>query len=69
MNSEPVNDQLPEDLQPGMVDMEDYLFPDNARRRIPGLMYLIIGFGLIALALVKGDAVFTNRGFWRPGLH
>ena len=68
MNSEPVNDQLPEDLQPGMVDMEDYLFPDNARRRIPGLMYLIIGFGLIALALVKGDAVFTNRGFLAAGI-
>jgi len=66
--SEPVNDQLPDDLQPGMVDMEDYIFPDNARRRIPAVMYLVIGFGLIALALVKGDAVFTNRGFLAAGI-
>lgn len=62
------NDQLPADLQPGMVDMEDYIFPDNARRRIPAMMYLLIGAGLITLALAKGDGVFTNRGFLAAGL-
>lgn len=51
-----------------MVDMEDYIFPDNARRRIPAMMYMVIGAALIALALVKGDGVFTNRGFLAAGI-
>lgn len=55
-------DTLPEDLQPHLVDPEDYLFPNNNRRRIPGYLYLIIAVGLTALFLVRGNGVLVNRG-------
>ncbi|MEZ5342343.1 MAG: hypothetical protein R2706_13120 [Acidimicrobiales bacterium] len=31
-------DALPDDLQPQLADHEDYLFPNNNRRRIPGVL-------------------------------
>ena len=47
-----------------LVDPDEYVFPNNNRRRIPGYLYLAIALGLIALVLVRGgDAVFVNRGF------
>ena len=55
-------DVLPEDLQPHLVDPEDYIFPNNNRRRIPGYLYLLIAIGLTVLYLVRGDGVFVNRG-------
>ncbi len=55
-------DQLPEDLQPALVDPEDYLFPNNNRRRVPGVIYLLCAAGLLALYLSRGDGVFVNRG-------
>ncbi|MEM7271704.1 MAG: hypothetical protein AAF547_01375 [Actinomycetota bacterium] len=55
-------DQLPEDLQPHLVDPEDYVFPNNNRRRVPGYLYLAIAAGLVLLYLLRGDAVLVNRG-------
>lgn len=59
---QPVGDELPEDLQPHLVDPEDYVFPNNNRRRVPGYLYLGIAAALVALYLVRGDGVFVNRG-------
>ncbi|MEM9655128.1 MAG: hypothetical protein AAGA65_23755 [Actinomycetota bacterium] len=59
---EPVGDELPEDLQPHLVDPEDYVFPNNTRRRVPGYLYLAIAAALVLLYLVRGDGVFVNRG-------
>lgn len=59
---EPVGDELPEDLQPHLVDPEDYVFPNNNRRRVPGYLYLAIAAALVVLYLVRGDGVFVNRG-------
>jgi len=56
-------DELPEDLQPQLVDPEEYVFPNNNRRRIPGYLYLVIAVGLVALFLWRGDGVFVNRGY------
>ncbi len=57
-------DELPADLQPHLVDPDEYVFPNNNRRRIPGYLYLAIALGLVLLVLVRGgDAVFVNRGF------
>src|SRR3954447_16453524 len=59
-----VRDALPEDLDvSGFVG--PYQFPDNSRRRYPGIIYLVIA-GLCVVAWVaKGgdDAVLVNNGF------
>jgi hypothetical protein len=59
---EDVRDVLPEDLDPaGYVG--PYRFPDNSRRRIPGVLYLVVAAGCFALWLWAGeDAVLVNDG-------
>lgn len=57
-----VGDELPEDLQPHLVDPEEYVFPNNNRRRVPGYLYLGIAAGLVALVVLAGDSVFVNGG-------
>ena len=55
-----IRDELPEDLDAsGLVG--PYMFPNNNRRRIPGLIYLIVGAGCIALwAGYHDGGVFVN---------
>ncbi len=55
-------DELPEDLQPALVDPEDYLFPNNNRRRIPGVLYILSAIALAAAFWLYEDSVFVNRG-------
>jgi hypothetical protein len=57
-----VRDVLPEDLDPsGYVG--PYTFPDNSRRRIPGVLYLVLAAGCVALWASAGDdAVLVNDG-------
>ena len=65
---EDVRDVLPEDLDPsGYVG--PYRFPDNSRRRIPGVLYLLVAAGCLALWLWAGsDAVLVNDGMlWVAG--
>lgn len=60
-------DELPADLDvSGYVG--PYTFPDNRRRRYPGLLYGSTGAGLLALWLVRGDGVLVNRGLLLAGL-
>lgn len=56
-------DLLPDDLQPHLVDPEDYVFPNNNRRRIPGYLYLAIALILAVIVLVLGDSVYVNAGY------
>lgn len=56
-------DQLPEDLQPGLVDPEDYVFPNNNRRRIPGYLYFGIAAALVVTYLVAKESVLVNQGY------
>lgn len=63
-----VSDELPEDLQPALVDQDEYVFPNNNRRRIPGMIYLVIAAVMIGLYLVRGDAVLVNRGVLFGGI-
>ncbi len=58
----PIVDELPEDLQPGLVDPEDYVFPNNNRRRIPGYLYLAIAGLLVATYFLYGSSPFVNGG-------
>ncbi len=55
-------DQLPDDLQPHLVDPDDYVFPNNNRRRVPGYLYLVIAAALVLLVLWRGDGVLVNDG-------
>jgi hypothetical protein len=60
-------DELPADLDAsGYVG--PYAFPDNKRRRIPGLLYAAAGFLLLGAWLARGDAVLVNRGFAFAGV-
>lgn len=56
-------DVLPEDLQPHLVDPEDYLFPNNNRRRIPGYLYLVTAVALVLVVLLWPDSPLVNRGY------
>lgn len=58
-----VRDALPADLDArGFVG--PYRFPDNSRRRIPGVLYLVVALGCVAVwALAGEDAVLVNDGF------
>lgn len=59
---QPVGDELPDDLQPHLADPEEYVFPNNNRRRVPGYLYLGIAAGLVVLFVLWSDSVFVNRG-------
>ena len=56
-------DQLPADLDvTGYVG--PYTFPDNARRRIPGYLYLATAAACLAVWATRGDGgVLVNGGF------
>lgn len=59
-----VRDALPDDLDAaGFVG--PYQFPDNSRRRIPGILYLAIAAGCLALWFGTRDSepVLVNDGF------
>ena len=55
-------DELPADLDAaGYVG--PYSFPDNKRRRVPGLLYALVGAACIAVWVAAGsEAVLVNRG-------
>lgn len=64
---EPV-DELPDDLDvTGYVG--PYTFPDNSRRRIPGLIYLGVAAACIVVwATAADDAVLVNDGVLWAGI-
>ncbi len=63
-----VRDSLPAELDPSKLTAT-YLFPNNSRRRIPAVLYMLIGAGCIALwALIGSDAVLVNRGVLIAGI-
>ena len=68
-NDDEHRDELPADLDAsGYVG--PYTFPDNKRRRIPGITYLVIGAAIVALWVARGgaDAVLVNTGLLGAGL-
>lgn len=63
-----VRDSLPADLDASHY-VGPYMFPNNSRRRIPGVLYLVIGTGGIVTTLVASeDAVLVNNGFLVGGI-
>lgn len=63
-----VRDELPEDLDvSGYVG--PYTFPDISRRRIPGILYLVLGTACFALwAAFHDGGVLVNDGFLYVGI-
>jgi len=60
-----VRDELPEDLNASEF-VGPYVFPNNNRRRIPGVLYIVIGALFVLLwALIK-DSPAVNAG-WALG--
>lgn len=55
-------DRLPDELI-AVTHSSEYSFPDNSRRRIPGLLYVLSGslVGCISL-LIGNDGIFVNNG-------
>ncbi len=63
-------DELPDDLNATRQDLEDYIFPNNNRRRIPGYLYLATAVVLTGFYAAFGsDGVLVNGGFlWAAGI-
>ncbi len=63
LSDEDIRDALPEDLDAaGYVG--PYLFPNNNRRRIPGIIYLVMAAGCLLLwATHRDSSVLVNSGF------
>jgi hypothetical protein len=58
-----LRDELPDDLNASEY-VGPYQFPDNSRRRIPGVMYLVIAVVCVIVWAVRhDDATLVNDGF------
>lgn len=63
MSDDEVRDELPDDLDAaGYVGA--YKFPDNSRRRVPGVIYLTLAAVILVVSHVADDSVVVNDG-WR----
>lgn len=59
-----VVDELPADLQPSEADEAAYEFPNNNRRRKPGILYLAVAIALVVLWVFRADGgVLVNSGY------
>ena len=57
-----VRDELPEDLNASEF-VGPYVFPNNNRRRIPGVLYIVIGAVFVLLYLLVDDSPLVNAGW------
>jgi hypothetical protein len=55
-------DVLPDDLQPSEF-VGAYLFPDNSRRRVPGMIYLVVAGLCVFVRFAFPDAAVVNDGW------
>ena len=69
VHDDDVRDELPEELDTTAV-LAVYRFPDNSRRRIPGVLYLTLGLGAVVLwVLRQGDEpTLVNKGTLLAGI-
>jgi hypothetical protein len=69
VDDEHVSDELPEELDASAF-VGPYMFPDNNRRRVPAVMYAVIGIGaIVAWAFTRnGQPVLVNGGLLAGGI-
>ncbi len=61
-------DVLPSDLDPSAVS-EPYVFPNNSRRRIPAVLYAVLGAICIAARfIIRGDNAIINDALINNGV-
>lgn len=65
LSDDDVVDVLPEDLDPRAFEGA-YRFPDNSRRRVPAVMYVVLGLASIVAALA--EVTSANGGVLAVGL-
>ncbi len=66
-NADEIRDELPEDLDAsGFVGA--YQFPDNSRRRWPGVIYALLAAGCVAVYLFADDSPVVNEGWLLAGV-
>ena len=63
--SDDIRDELPDDLDPSEF-VGAYQFPDNSRRRWPGVLYLVIAALCVAVYFGWQDSAIVNEG-WLVG--
>jgi hypothetical protein len=74
MRIDTVDDQEHGDELPAELDASSfvgpYMFPDNNRRRVPAVMYVVIGIGaIVAWAVTRnGQPVLVNGGLLAGGI-
>ncbi len=60
--SDEIRDELPDDLNPaGFVGA--YMFPDNSRRRWPGVIYLVLAAICVLVRVAFPDSPIVNDGW------
>ena len=68
LETDEIRDQLPSDLN-AVEHVGVHQFPDNSRRKVPGIIYLVTGSILIALTLIIGESgPFVNQGMLAGGV-
>src|SRR3954451_10415168 len=69
VSDEQVSDELPAELDASTF-VGPYLFPDNNRRRVPAVMYAVIGAAAIAAWVLtrNGQPVLVNGGLLAGGV-
>lgn len=60
LRDDEVVDELPEDLDASAA--VPVTFPNNDRRRIPAVLYLVLGGGALAAAIARDGSPYVNRG-------
>lgn len=60
-NPTEIRDTLPDDLN-AVENRAEYRFPDNSRRRIPGVLYVVVGAFVLVMSLVDTESSTLNDG-------
>ena len=63
LSDESVRDELPDDLDArGAGLVGPYVFPDNDRRRIPGLLYLVLATATVVVVVLVDGSPLVDSG-------